>query len=112
MIRAVLRSRRLPSQVDNFGCPTIRQSLPLLTSKTRQYRQCADEECSVRLANRRIRTGSHYPVFRRTAFLFGCDRAPLRGQQPESLRLCRRIVTQVYDNRSRFWLRIGAARLS
>ena len=25
--------------------------------------------------------------------LSGCDQAPLRGQQPKSLRLCRRIVT-------------------
>ena len=25
--------------------------------------------------------------------LIGCDQAPLRGQQPESLRLCRRIIT-------------------
>jgi hypothetical protein len=24
----------------------------------------------------------------------GCDQAPLRGQQPESLRLCRRIITR------------------
>jgi hypothetical protein len=35
--------------------------------------------------------------------LFGCEQAPLRGQQPESLRQSRRIVTR----KSRAWPRVG-----
>jgi hypothetical protein len=37
-------------------------------------------------------------------FFTGCEQAPLRGQQPESLRLCRRILTPLGDPPALPWL--------